>query len=280
MTDYTPTEDELKTIELLESYKQAINDFEYKRDSDRKALRAYINQNTIAVRRVVDEAQCFNTVTLIPPPAIGGPIMRNIDPFLTLFDRPFRKSMVPRISDMIDRTIGVIRAGEYDKSHVRETNESHEELAENHNSDKVFIVHGHDGEAKEQVARFLDKLGLQAIILHEQTSRGKTIIEKLEYYTDVAYAVILLTPDDLGCPADEQDKLTPRARQNVVFELGYLIAKLGREHVCALVKGEVERPSDYDGVVYVNMDQDGGWKLRVANEMKEQRISIDLNKLS
>lgn len=137
------------------------------------------------------------------------------------------------------------------------------------NKRKVFIVHGRDNEAKQEVARFIEKLGLQSIILHEQASSGMTIIEKIERYSnDADFALVLYTPCDLGRGAHET-KIHPkqRARQNVVFEHGYLMAKLGRENVCALVKGEIETPNDISGVVYVGFDVQGAWKSEVAKEL-------------
>ena len=138
------------------------------------------------------------------------------------------------------------------------------------NKRKVFIVHGRDNEAKQEVARFLSYLGLEPIILHEQASSGMTIIEKIERYTnDADFALVLYTPCDFGRGVHET-KVAPRsrARQNVVFEHGYLMAKLGRENVCALVKGDIETPNDISGVVYVPLDGFGGWKNEVAKELK------------
>jgi hypothetical protein len=138
------------------------------------------------------------------------------------------------------------------------------------NKRKVFIVHGRDNEAKQEVARFLSNLGLEPIILHEQASSGMTIIEKIERYTnDADFALVLYTPCDHGRGVHDT-KVAPRsrARQNVVFEHGYLMAKLGRENVCALVKGDIETPNDISGVVYVSLDGFGGWKNEVAKELK------------
>lgn len=145
-------------------------------------------------------------------------------------------------------------------------------------SNKVFIVHGHDDSIKNQVARFLEKLGLEAVILHEQASRGMTIIEKIETYTDVDYAIVLYTPDDKGNTKDEANKgdLKNRGRQNVVFEHGYLIAKLGRGHITPLVSDSIELPSDISGIVYIS---DTSWQLDVAKEIKSAGLNIDLNKL-
>lgn len=148
-----------------------------------------------------------------------------------------------------------------------------------HMSNKVFIVHGHDEAAKETMARTLEKAGYEAIVLHEQASSGNTIIEKIEANTDVSFAVVLYTQCDLGRTKEakvESEKY--RARQNVVFEHGYLIGKLGRKRVCALVKGDVETPGDISGVVYISMDAAGAWKYELAKEMRAAGLSVDSNK--
>ncbi len=143
---------------------------------------------------------------------------------------------------------------------------------------KVFIVHGHDNEAKQETARFIEKLGFEAIILHEQASKGQTIIEKIEENSNVGFAVVLYTPCDEG-KAKRESELKDRARQNVIFEHGYLIGKIGRRNVCALVKGEVEKPNDISGVVYINIDSNGAWKRDLAKEMKESDYDINPEKL-
>lgn len=143
---------------------------------------------------------------------------------------------------------------------------------------RVFVVHGRDEAAKEAVARFLTKLDLDPIILHEQPNQGRTVIEKFEGSADVDFAVVLLTPDDVGHIADGSDEPKPRARQNVIFELGYFVGRLGRSRVCALHKGGVEILSDYDGVIYVSMDDPQGWRLLLAREIKAAGIDVDLNR--
>lgn len=146
-------------------------------------------------------------------------------------------------------------------------------------SNKVFIVHGHDELAVQEMARTLEKWGFEAIILHEQADQGLTIIEKIEKYTDVDYAVVLYTECDYGRAKEEaKEKERFRARQNVVFEHGYLISKLHRDHVCALVKGNVETPGDISGVVYVAMDSNGAWKMQLAKNMKAAGLNIDMDK--
>lgn len=144
-------------------------------------------------------------------------------------------------------------------------------------SNRVFVVHGHDDAAKEAVARFLEKLKVEAVILHERPTQGRTIIEKLEHHSDVDFAVVLLTPDDVGSAKDAVAGLQPRARQNVVLELGYFVGLLGRRNVCALHKGAIELPSDYVGVIYVPFDSADGWRLHLAKELKAAGFNVDMN---
>ena len=150
---------------------------------------------------------------------------------------------------------------------------------EQRNSNKVFVIHGHDESARETVARFLEKLRLEPVILHEQANKGRTIIEKFEDHTDVAFVVVLLTPDDVGGLRDGQPDLKPRARQNVIFELGFFLGKFSRQRVCTLVKGDVETPSDYDGVVYTDLDDAGAWKMKLFQEFKAAGFGVDANRV-
>lgn len=140
---------------------------------------------------------------------------------------------------------------------------------------KVFVVHGHNGEMKEAVARLIEKQGIQAIILHEQANQGATIIEKFERNSDVGGAICLFTADDLGrAKADAEDK--KRARQNVVFEAGYFIGKLGRKNVILIADKGVEIPSDLQGVVYT---ESTNWQFSVLKELKAMGYCIDYNKI-
>lgn len=152
------------------------------------------------------------------------------------------------------------------------------ETMEFSDTSRVFVIHGRDEAARETVARFLEKLGLEPVILHEQANKGRTIIEKFEDHADVGFAVVLLTPDDVGGLRGEQPKLNPRARQNVILELGFFLGKLGRQRVCPLVKGDVETPSDYDGVVYAKLDDAGSWKMELVRELKAADFDVDANK--
>lgn len=123
-------------------------------------------------------------------------------------------------------------------------------------SNKVFIVHGHDDSAKTSLEIFLGEIGLKPIVLHRQADEGLTIIEKFEKHSDVGYAFILLTPDEIayltkyeGTPQAESAK-EKRARPNVIFEFGFFVGRLGRSRVCCLHTGNVTLPTDLSGVVY------------------------------
>ncbi|MBU9545518.1 nucleotide-binding protein [Burkholderia multivorans] len=144
-------------------------------------------------------------------------------------------------------------------------------------STKVFIVHGHDNTALQSVARFIEQIGFNAIILSEQANQGRTIIEKIEAHGDVGFAVVLLTPDDVG--GKTVDSVRPRARQNVLLELGYFIARLGRARVCSLAKGDLEIPTDFAGVVWEQLDDGGTWKTALARELKAAGYAIDWNRV-
>ncbi len=123
-------------------------------------------------------------------------------------------------------------------------------------SNRNFVVHGHDHATKTELEVFLTGLGLEPMVLHRQPDQGHTLIEKFEHHSDVGFAFIIFTPDDIAYKADEDTlsdsrrKKEFRARPNVTFEFGYFVGKLGRRKVCCLIKGDVARPSDIDGLVY------------------------------
>lgn len=146
-------------------------------------------------------------------------------------------------------------------------------------SNKVFVVHGHDEAAKQSLARFLERIELEAVILSEMPDQGRTIIEKFEAYAgEVGFAVVLLTPDDLVMKPNGKGT-DFRARQNVVFELGYFAGRLGRGKTCLLRKGDIEIPSDLYGVIYTELDTSEGWKVKLVKEMKAAGLNFDANKV-
>lgn len=147
----------------------------------------------------------------------------------------------------------------------------------------IFVVHGHDGEAVLSVERFLDEIGTQPIVLRNFPGSGRTIIEKFEHYSSGScFAVVLLTPDDMGGKNEDPLTLRPRARQNVIFELGFFFAKLGRSRVAILVKeGKqgLEPPSDNHGIEYIPMDSGKSWQLGLVREMEKAGIKVHLSPL-
>ncbi len=146
-------------------------------------------------------------------------------------------------------------------------------------SREVFIVHGHDEAALNALARFIEQIGLKAIVLKERPDQGRTIVEKFEESaTTVGFAVILLTPDDVGASVSA-DRSASRARQNVIFELGYFAGKLGRSRVCLLRKGNIEFPSDLAGIIYTEMDPADGWKLKLVKELRAAGLSVSAERV-
>jgi predicted nucleotide-binding protein len=146
-----------------------------------------------------------------------------------------------------------------------------------HASNRIFVVHGRDDGPREAVARFLARLGLEPIILHEQANQSRTVIENIEEYSDVGFAIVLLTPDDEGSLRGEIPR--PRARQNVLLELGFFIGKLTRARVCTLKVGDLEIPSDWRGVIDEPFEISGGWKPTLARELEAAGYKIDWNKV-
>lgn len=149
---------------------------------------------------------------------------------------------------------------------------------DNHDNKKIFVVHGHDEAVKQSVARTIEKLGLKVIILNERPNNGQTVIEKLESNSDVGFAVILLTSDDIG-RAKNESETKPRARQNVLIELGYFIGKLGRQKVCILHTDGVNIPSDFSGVLYEPLDSAGHWRYSLVRELQTAGYDVDANVL-
>lgn len=181
----------------------------------------------------------------------------------------------------IARSIALLKAAQSslkeDLEYLQQTSEPDQAaIASTTNSRRVFVVHGHDEGARELVARFLMQLSFVPIILHEQANRGGTVIEKIEAYGDVGFAVVLLTPDDVGCVNGGTPE--PRARQNVLLELGYFLGRLGRNKVCVLKRGTVEIPSDFAGAVWEPMDGNG-WKQALGRELEAAGHEIDWNKV-
>jgi predicted nucleotide-binding protein len=137
----------------------------------------------------------------------------------------------------------------------------------------VFVVHGQNEAARTDVVEYLRELGLEPIILHDQPNMGRHLLTKFIQEADlVTFAIVLMTDDDVGGRKD--GKLAPRARQNVILELGYFIAHLRMERVCALITPGLETPSDFDGIVYIRMDSGGAWRKELVRELRAAEMPI------
>lgn len=138
---------------------------------------------------------------------------------------------------------------------------------------RVFVVHGQNETARTAVVSFLESLGLVGIVLHEQPNMGRHLLTKFIQEADlVTFAVVLMTDDDVG--SVKGGKLAPRARQNVILELGYFLAHLGQARVCALATPGLETPSDFDGIVYIRMDNEQLWQQELKRELLAANIPV------
>jgi predicted nucleotide-binding protein len=210
-------------------------------------------------------------------------------PFPEEFHRAATGSIVTNVSqsneqtlrnrkDGIERAINTLVSITEGMEFLEEPGEVLEARPRTRGGKQIFVIHGRDEGLRAQVARLLERLGLEAIILQEQADRGRTIIEKFEAHAfQVGYAVSLLTPDDYGKGPDETDWPTApnRSRQNVILELGYFMGAIGRDNVAALHQRGTELPSDIHGVLYIPFE--AGWEFLLAKEIKAAGLPVDLN---
>jgi predicted nucleotide-binding protein len=174
---------------------------------------------------------------------------------------------------------GLYMAIEYLKNYQRDFEEdTTDKMNFTKNKKEVFIIHGRNENIKMQVKDFLLQLKLSPIILNEQVNKGKTIIEKFENHSNVNAAIALFTDDDYG-KFKEDANYENRARQNVIFEAGYFIGKLGRANTIILLEEGLNIPSDLSGYLYTVLDSNKGWHLELAKELKAIGLEVDLNNL-
>lgn len=264
--------DKQELINELLKFKKRLNDDVYQ---------AYVNKGSEFGRERFNawERAMYNFLEKYLPSYKKKLYSKLNSPFVIGFQNPLKQfhhdEYEPSMS-FIDSLILDIENDEIEEQSEQSENRKHKKDKSPQLLKKAFIVHGHDDATKLKIARFLEKLGFEAIILHEQANGGKTIIEKLEHFTDVGFGIVLYTPDDEGSVKDKNN-YKPRARQNVVFEHGLLIGKLGRERVFPLVTDHsVELPGDISGMVYLS---DNGWEVNLAREIKALKYDIDLNKV-
>lgn len=249
-----------KNVQTMEDFKEIKNEFSTWNDYNLELLKQCFNEPYNEYRRSYDEAGSW----------IGFSFGARKTPSEEL------ENFIEQFNSKLDNLKKLVQKTDLLKSSEPEVKE-HVSQQEVRNMSQIFIVHGHDDLAKVEAARFIEKLGFEPIILHEQASSGKTIIEKIESYSNVGFGIVLYTPCDIGAKKGEETNLKHRARQNVVFEHGYLIGKIGRKNVAALVKGELETPNDISGVVYISMEND--WKLNLAKELRNSGYSVDMNRV-
>ena len=147
-------------------------------------------------------------------------------------------------------------------------------------SNKIFVIHGHDNEMKSDVTQTLQKLDLDPIILHETPNSEQTLIEKISDYAHVSFAVVLLSPDDLAYPEEKTpEEAKYRAKQNVIFELGYFLGLLGKQNVIAIYRKKkgFEIPNNYNGVLWIEYKT--GWYFELIRELQAANFDVDANKL-
>lgn len=192
-------------------------------------------------------------------------------------------SILNEAVDFLELELAVdVHNEKFQESKPKELKESKEyEVSYN---DKVFIVHGHDNAMKESVARVINMLGLDPIILHERANKGDSLMDKLAREGNVGFVVVILSADDKGnAKTDSEEKLNYRARQNVIFELGFFIGQMGKSRVIALREeiSDFEEPSDYKGIAYIPYsNSNDSWKGKIGQELKGAGYkNIDLNKL-
>ena len=178
------------------------------------------------------------------------------------------------LSNLVSTMIEDIELSQAESANV-DSNDKVAKKNEN-KSRNVFIVHGHEEHIRVEVEAFLRCIGYEPIVLFKEPNKGQTIIEKIETNAnDVCYSIVLYTPCDLGRDKNSEEE-KPRARQNVVFEHGYMCALLGRKYVCALCSEGVEIPGDLSGIIYTKYDSSGAWKYDIAKDMKAIGLSVDI----
>lgn len=249
---------EIKTIDDFEMIKK---EYSLWHDYNLELLKQSFNEPYNEYRKEYDEIHSLGYFFIVGTTSLAQEIKDFVDKF---------NSKVDSLKKLVQK-IDLLKSSLVEFEDIKDKKTEFDNL-------KIFIVHGHDDLAKMETAKFIEQLGLIPIILHEQVSSGFTIIEKIENYSNVGFGVVLYTPCDLGAKKGNETELKLRARQNVVFEHGFLIGKIGRKNVVALVKGDVETPNDISGVVYISMNNN--WKLDLAKELRNTGFQVDMNKVT
>ena len=249
-------------IELLDTLLQELDRLAYGEDTARDAL---IKRTQMYLRRIVgDDSEYVRDVGRI-----------RFYPMYAPADESAKRSSWASASGRLRNLLNTVK----EEFELFGSGERSAKLATSGNTTSVFIVHGHDEELKQSVARYIEKLGIEAVILHEKPNKGRTIIEKFDDYANVGFAIVLLSADDVVRSTEDTASVAYRARQNVIFELGFFLGRLGREKVAAIFRPHenFEMPSDYSGVLFVPYEADGSWRFQLAKELKECGFKLNLD---
>lgn len=258
-----------KIEEKLNKLKEIIIEYEnISGEREISDLRSEYNKLRPLVESLAKKMKTMSCWAVSFPAVDYGSPKENLNPFDYVFEELYGLRAITEAKDIIDKTIGALdMMDEIDFSKKEYSNK------------KIFIVHGHDDAMKLDIANTLRQLDFEPIILNEQANKGQTIIEKIESNSDVGFAVILMSPCDEGYEKGYSKDVKPRARQNVIVELGYFVGRLGRERTFILKKENVAEPSDFSGVVYETYDSKGAWKMQMIKELKAAGYQVDANKL-
>lgn len=263
-----------KNIELLNGLKKQVEELP---ELDSVKLDALRQRTHMLIDKIFGPMSKYHS-TLKLLSFRPGMVIQSLDgpynnrPYVSAWIRG-KESFVNLVNTMIE---DITLSFEMDNS----SNEKQSDGKPKPNLEKIFIVHGHNEEMKQSVARTIEKLNLKAIILHEQPNRGRTIIQKFIDNSDVGFAIVLMSADDYGFKkTEEATNASLRARQNVILELGFFLGKLGTERVIAIFEqtDNFEIPSDYDGIIFIPYDRGGRWKYDVVKELKALSYNVDAN---
>lgn len=257
-----------KSIELLSSVKEQVADLEF--GVEKSKIDAIRSRLVMLIEKIFDDNSYINELKFIS----FHPSLSAVGTSKGIHEKKFYEGK-RKLLNMID-----IMQEDIQLSSLENSSDQGGEKDKKNPRNSIFIVHGHNDKMKESVARVVEKLGLEPVILHEQPNKGRTIIEKFTDYSEVDFAIILLSADDFGYVKDAEPKNGKfRARQNVILELGFFLGKLGRQKVLALFEtnDQFEFPSDYIGVLYTPFDSKGKWKFELVKELKANQFKVNAN---
>ena len=258
---YAPAEGSVFTNEGVSDMRERLEDPQF------RELRKRINETKPRAHDLLNECDVPTVVTVYPPPAIGGPIIR-----VPLFDlvtqnRLYKRMGTEEFADKIDQAIGVLKTNP-PSSATRQLAGSADRANDSLPSYEVFIVHGHDELNTLKLKDLLrERWDIETIILSSKPGRGRTLIEKFEQEAPKAgFAIVLFTPDDF---VQVSDTNYFQARPNVIFEIGWFYGRLGRDKVCILFKKGTSIPSDLDGINRIEFGDSVHEKaLEIESELK------------